>query len=215
MIPLPKAPWESLSADFCGPLPSGDYIMVVKDDFSRYPEVEILTTTSARAVIPKMDKIFVTHGIHSVVKTDNGPPFNSEHFAKFARYLGFKHKITRLWPEENGETERFMRTLKKYLQTNSSGTWKQTLWQFLRSYRATPYSSTGIPPATAVFGHNIRTQLPTIFTNIKSKVWRKMKENDEKYKQYQKTYADKKRHTMKSYIKCGIFRFMIKNSYFV
>jgi len=30
-----------------------------------------------------------------------------------------------------------------------------------------------------------------------------MKESDEKYKQFQKTYADQKRHTIKSSIKCG------------
>ena len=91
-----------------------------------------------------------------------------------------------------------MRTLKKHIDLNSSGT-----WQFLRSYRATPHSSTGESHTTALFGHNIRTHLPTISTNIKVNVWTKMKESDEKYKHYQKIYADKKRHTMKNSIKCG------------
>ena len=52
MTPLLSAPWKEVAVDFAGPFPSSDYIMVVTDEFSRFPEVEILTSTSARAVIP-------------------------------------------------------------------------------------------------------------------------------------------------------------------
>ena len=43
MTPLPSAPRKEVAVDFAGPFPSGDYIMVVTDEFSRFPEVEILT----------------------------------------------------------------------------------------------------------------------------------------------------------------------------
>ena len=47
-----------------------------------------------------------------MVKSDNGPPFNGDEFAKFAQVLGFKHrKATPLWPSANGEVERFVNTL--------------------------------------------------------------------------------------------------------
>ena len=75
MTKLPDGPWQKLSADFCGPLPTGDYLLVVIDEYSRYPEVEILKSTSAKATIPKFDKILVCHGIPIEIKTDNGPPF--------------------------------------------------------------------------------------------------------------------------------------------
>lgn len=55
MTPLPCAPWKEVAVDFAGPFPSGDYIMVVTDEFSRFPEVEILTSTSAKAVISKLE----------------------------------------------------------------------------------------------------------------------------------------------------------------
>ena len=58
MTPLPSAPRKEVAVDFAGPFPSGDYIMVVTDEFSRFPEVEILTSTSATAVIPKLGAIF-------------------------------------------------------------------------------------------------------------------------------------------------------------
>jgi hypothetical protein len=42
MTELPQAPWQQLLVDFCGPLPSGDMLFVVIDEYSRYPEVEII-----------------------------------------------------------------------------------------------------------------------------------------------------------------------------
>ena len=102
MTPLPQAPWQYLSADFCGPLPSGDMLFVVIDEYSRYPEVEIVRSTSANTVIPKLDRLLSTHGIPTEIKTDNGPPFQSHTFAQFAQYMGFHHrKITPVWPKAN------------------------------------------------------------------------------------------------------------------
>nr|XP_058973198.1 uncharacterized protein K02A2.6-like [Pocillopora verrucosa] len=39
MTQLPNAPWKELAMDFLGPLPSGEYLMVVIDEYSRFPEV--------------------------------------------------------------------------------------------------------------------------------------------------------------------------------
>ena len=95
--PLPPEPWHSVAIDFAGVFPSGDYVMVVIDEFSHYPEVEILSSLSSRTVIPKLDMIFSRQGIPKQVKTDNGPPFNGSEFAHFAQSFGFHHrKITPL-----------------------------------------------------------------------------------------------------------------------
>ena len=37
---LPSAPWQHLAADLLGPLPSGDYVFVVVDYYSRFFEME-------------------------------------------------------------------------------------------------------------------------------------------------------------------------------
>jgi hypothetical protein len=55
---LPDSVWTELSMDFCGPYPNRQYIMVVMDEYSRYPVVETLTTVSTKSVIPLLDKIF-------------------------------------------------------------------------------------------------------------------------------------------------------------
>ena len=203
MTELPESPWKEVSMDFCGPFPSGTYLMIVIDDYSRYPAVEIITSTSAKAVIPHLDKIFATFGIPDIVKTDNGPPFNSHEFAQFSEYLGFKHrKITPLLPQANGEAERFMRTIGKFVKTATAEqrSWKQELNNFLRNYRATPHSTTGIPPAQLLMGRNIKTKIPTIVTESNDG---KIRETDKEKKISMKTYADKKRHARESQIKKG------------
>ena len=114
MTKLPQAPWQHLSVDFCGPLPSGDMLFVVIDEYLRYPEVEIVSSTSVNTVIPKLDHILSTHGIPREIKSDNGPPFQGH---SFAQYMGFHHrKITLEWPKANSEAERFMRTIQKTLR---------------------------------------------------------------------------------------------------
>lgn len=208
MTELPDYPWQRVSVDFCGPFPSGHYILVVMDDYSRYPAIEILTSTSAKSTIPLLDKIFSEHGIPEVVKTDNGSPFQSEEFAKFATYLNFyHHRITPRWPEANGEVERFMRTIKKAVRTSQAEArpWRQELWKFVRSYRTTPHSSTTLAPAEALYARSLRTTLPQLTPKPvnREQLDNIIRRNDRKAKQYQKTYADNKRHVKYSDITVG------------
>ena len=74
---LPPKPWHTVNMDFLGPLPSGEMLLVVIDQYSRFSEVEILRSTAASATIPKLDSIFARHGYPVKVRTDNGPPWNS------------------------------------------------------------------------------------------------------------------------------------------
>ena len=57
MSQLPPAPWHTLHMDFCGPFPSGEYLFVVIDAYSRFPQVDIVCYTSASAIIPKLDQM--------------------------------------------------------------------------------------------------------------------------------------------------------------
>ena len=75
---MPDGPWQTVHVDFYGPLPTGQYLLVIVDRYSRFPEVEIVHSTRASTVILKLDKIFAVHGIPTLLKSDNGPPFNGE-----------------------------------------------------------------------------------------------------------------------------------------
>ena len=140
-------------------------LFVVIDEYSRYPEVEIARSTSANTIIPRLDRILSTHGIPASGKSENGPPFQSHSFAQFAQYMGFHHrKITPEWPKANSESERFMRTIQKTLRAAhlENKNWKQELFLFLRNYRATPHSTTGVSPAELLFGRKMIIKLPEL-----------------------------------------------------
>ena len=122
MSPLPAAPWKEISVDFANQ--DQEYMLLITDDYSRYPVVDIVKSTSAVTVIPKLDKVFSEFGVQDIVKSDNGPPFSSKEFASFADDLDFKHrKVTPKWARANGEVERLVRTVKKDgHQDSQSGT---------------------------------------------------------------------------------------------
>ena len=50
MTELPERPWQKISLDFSGPYSSEEYCLIGVDDYSRYPVVELVSTTSAAAV---------------------------------------------------------------------------------------------------------------------------------------------------------------------
>ena len=87
MSELPAGAWQNLSLDFCGPLPTGEILLVIQDEYSRYPVVEIIRKTSIDSVIPVVDKVFVEFGYPKVVKTDNGPQFRSATWKKLSHTL--------------------------------------------------------------------------------------------------------------------------------
>ena len=63
MSELSSKPWKRVAIDFCGPFSTGEPALVVVDEYSRYPGLEIVTSTSMSAVRPKLENIFAIHGI--------------------------------------------------------------------------------------------------------------------------------------------------------
>ena len=94
MSDLPRGPWLILSIDFCGPLPSGQYLLVMIDEYSRFPVIEVVRSTAAETVIPVVDKVFCTYWYPEVIKSDNGPPFNSQAVLDTERSLHYGPKQT-------------------------------------------------------------------------------------------------------------------------
>ena len=70
---ISSKPWETVSADFSGPCPGGQYNLVVIDKRTRYPEVEPTCTTASKT----------TKVVPNRLETDNGQPINSKDFEKF------------------------------------------------------------------------------------------------------------------------------------
>ena len=163
MTELPEEPWQKLSVDFCGPFSCGTYCLLFVDDYSRYPVVEFVTSTSEPATIPKFEKVFAQFGIPEEAKSNNGSPFQSEKFRRYAKRTGFHHrKVTPRHPEANGQAERFVCTVEKAIETYvaEGKNWKKELNHFLRVYCSTPHATTGKSPYELLFGRPMRTKLP-------------------------------------------------------
>ena len=145
MTELPDGPWEKVSMDFAGPLPNKDMILVLWDQYAKYPVAEFITTTSAETTICALERIFTTYGTPKEIKTDNGPPFNGAKFSEFAKVQGFKHwKVTPKWAEANGDLERIIQIIKKSARIAKieGKNIRQEIQGTIRSYRDTPHSNT-------------------------------------------------------------------------
>ena len=213
MSPLPDGPWQEISIDFCGPFPTGEYLLVAVDDYSRFPEVKIMHSTSIQTVIPRLEAMIARHDIPVKARTDNGPPFNGELFDRWCRTIGMIHrKIPPLWPKANGEAERFIRTLEKAARTAMicHGSWKQEIYQFLRHYRATPHTTTAKSPAELLYGRKLRTELPITpiapvlvkkrikFADEESDPKQLLQRRDQRIKTYMKQLTDLRNHASPS-----------------
>ena len=70
---MPERPWQDLALDLLGPMPTGEYLLVLVDYFSRWVEVDIIKSTTSETIIKCLDKQFSRFGVPSTLRTDNGP----------------------------------------------------------------------------------------------------------------------------------------------
>ena len=162
---LPKGPWQFVEMDFQGPYPNGEYIFVMIDRYSHWPEIAFFRNPpTAKTTINVMQTIFADKGIPAVCQSDNGQSFQSADIKAFASKQGFMLKhITPEWPRANGTVERFKRCLKEDIQAGhvEGKSMRESATAFLQSYRASPHTTTKKSPFVAMHGgREMRTKLP-------------------------------------------------------
>lgn len=202
---LPMGPWIDIAIDFMGPLPSGEYILVVVDYFSRYLEVEILKKITATETIARLNKIFTRLGYPRTITLDNGRQFISEEFEEFCRIKGIAlNNTTPYWPQENGEVERQNRSLLKRLKISHAlnRNWKQDLLDFLMMYNSTQHSVTGRTP-TECIGRTIRGKIPSVIDIETSPPDSDFRDRDFLLKARGKEIANKTRQARQSDLEIG------------
>ncbi|KAL5013444.1 hypothetical protein ScPMuIL_007714 [Solemya velum] len=207
MSELPSGPWENLSMDFCGSLNIGKYLLVIVNEYSRYPVVEIVRSVSANATIPVLDKVIGMFSMPKVIKIDNGSPFNSRAFRQYAETMRFVHRIiTPRWLRANAQAENFNKPLMKTIRAAhiSQLNWKQEIYKFSRQYRAIPHMTTGQSPHKLMFMREPNTKLPQIPTrNVDPSLDELVRRNDSAAKYKMKQAADKKNRASEKNIKEG------------
>ena len=143
-----------------------------------------------------VDRVFCTYGYPEVIKSDNGPPFNSKARPGFLRACGIKHhKITPFLPKANGQVESSNKPLTKAIKSakNLGQSWAYAMHQLIRAYHCTPHITTGYTPNRLLFGRDPRSKMPEAasFTHPDYDV---CKRNTEA-KNIMKCYADKRQCT--------------------
>ncbi|CAG7816511.1 unnamed protein product [Allacma fusca] len=152
---FPSRPWEIVAMDLF--YEKGKWYISMCDYYSRYQEVAIISSLKTDAIIAFSKNVFARHGIPSIVRSDNGPQFESVHtheFQKFAQEFEFAHVTSSpMYAQSNGFIEAMVKAIKNGIKKNLD------MPNLLLEYRATPLSN-GFSPAELLFGRKIRTRLP-------------------------------------------------------
>ncbi|XP_062707809.1 uncharacterized protein K02A2.6-like isoform X1 [Aedes albopictus] len=163
--PLPDKPWVDIAIDFLGPLPTGEYILVVVDYFSRHVDLEIMTSITAKETIKRMARIFGLWGVPRTITLDNGKQFVATEFDDFCKVKGIHlNRTTPYWPQANGEVERQNRSLLKRLKIANAlyGDWESEMSHYLEMYNNTPHSTTGRSPNELLQNRRPRFKFPEV-----------------------------------------------------
>lgn len=204
---MPTEPWVDLALDFLGPLPSGDYLLVLVDYCSRFKEVKVMKRITSEATINVLEPIFVNQGYPVTITLDNAKQFLSTEFENYCneRKITLNHTAP-YWPQANGEVERQNRSLLKRLKISYAldRDWKKDLLTYLMSYNTTRHATTGKTPTEILRGKTIRSKIPSL-GDIEHRLPPNTEENDRdamaKYKGKEK--EDAARRATKSGIDVG------------
>lgn len=138
-LPIPAAPWDSISMDFIQELPvtkdlpgvrkGYDAILVVVDRLTKM--VHILPTFATCGAVGAAtlfkDNVWKLHGVPKDVISDRGKEFCNKFMSELYRQLGTKVKLSTAYhPQSDGQTERVNRVLEDMLRNYTAA--KQDDW---------------------------------------------------------------------------------------
>ena len=102
--PQKSRPWERLSSNMFQF--KGQQCLLLTDQYSRFPIIRRLTSTTSSAVINNLKSTFAEHGILLQLVTDNGPQYSSAKFDDFMTTYGEEHITSSpMYPQSNGSAE--------------------------------------------------------------------------------------------------------------
>lgn len=166
LVPLPiiEVPFDRIAMDLVGPLVKSSrgfqYILVVLDYATRYPEAIPLRNTSSKSIAKELFNMFTRTGIPKEILTDQGTPFMSKVTKELCKLLKIKHLRTSVYhPQTDGLVERFNKTLKGMLKrvvSKDGKDWDCLLPYLMFAVREVPQSSTGFSPFELMYGRHPR-----------------------------------------------------------
>lgn len=186
---LPSRPWQKICLDLFK-IHNKWYVVLI-DYYSKFIEMEELSSLKSAAVITFMKRTFSRHGIPEEVYSDNGPQFqkvlNSE-FATFARDYGFRHTTSSpRYAQSNGMAEAAVKIAKSRLKKGGD------IYKAILSYHSIKLPC-GFSPAELLFGRKLRTTVPIIRDSLQPQKipHAEIARRDEMFKNGQKKNFDRR-----------------------
>ena len=150
-----KVPMSHVGTDLYT-LEREDYLILV-DRYSGMVVCEKLRTTSSAAIIRQMKAWFDLLGWPKVIRSDNGPQFQSE-FKEFCKEHGIKHELSSPYnSQSNGLAESAVKNTKFLLAKCKRE--QEDYQKALLNFRNTPRAD-GTSPAQLFFGRRQQADLP-------------------------------------------------------
>ena len=156
-------PFDRLSIDFKGPLPSSSknrFLLIMVDEYSRFPFAYPCSDISADTVIRCLTSVFTTFGTPSYIHSDRGTSFMSVAVKNFLLRHGVSSsRSTPYHPTGNGQCERYVGIIWKtiLLALDSKGLsvcdWEVALPDALHSIRSLLCTSTNATPHERIFSY--------------------------------------------------------------
>ena len=171
IMPTADRPWQKIIIDVVGPLEKSNkgnqYILVVIDVHSHYPEAFALKTIDSKTIAKELVKLFTRVGICTELQSDQASNFLSKIMFQLYAILGIKHISSSCYrPQTNALVERLNGTIKRLLKTCLVGrdprNWDEILPLVLFSIRASKSETTGFSPFELMFGYEIRGPLDIV-----------------------------------------------------
>ena len=159
-------PWERLSVDFKGPIPSNtqnNYILTIVDEYSRFPFAFPCRQTDSRSVIQCLTTLFSIFGMPMFIHSDRGTGFVSQELRNWLHTQGVAtSNSSPFHPTGNSQIERYNGTIWKHVQLAleshnlPSKAWESVLTEALHAIRSLLCVATNATPHERLFSHQRR-----------------------------------------------------------
>ena len=158
---IPQYPFEHVCMDYMT-LHGHNYGVFV-DRFTGWPGVYVGgCATDVNTVLARISE---DYGVPRTCTTDGGPPYTSDRVQKMMKTYDIAHRLCSVGnPHANCRAELAVKSVKRMLRDNLTVTGQLDRVKFSRAlltYRNTPDRDTGLSPAMALFGRQLRDFLPT------------------------------------------------------
>lgn len=161
--PLTGKPFERIHIDYA------EYenrnLLIVKDTYSKWIEVALVTNMDSKSTINKLRSIFSTYGLPSEVVSDNAKQFKSDEYMNFFKSNGIIVRNSPPYhPNSNGAAEKSVNVIKNMLNKHKFSNraydnFQHRLDCILFAYRNTPSSVTLKTPAELIFKFTPQTKI--------------------------------------------------------